>query len=79
MAKYKRNRTMPKKYKISDDFIIPQILIKQNKEYIFVKKLRYLYQYKREYKDFNGRIKNYYECFDRFEIRLLEFYKGEVY
>lgn len=61
-----------------NDFKIPEILIIRGKKYKLVKKLKYLYLYKKDIRRSNNELYTLYECFSEFDIKVIEYYKGKV-
>lgn len=60
------------------DFKIPDVVIKRGVKFKYVKKLKYLYLYKKDVKLRNGDLYTIYECFSEFDLKVLEYYKGKV-
>lgn len=75
--KKKKNEMFPKNYKREDNFKAPKILIRRGREYKLINKYRYVYLYERTCISRNGEITTFYECFNEFDVRLLQYYKGE--
>lgn len=78
--KKKINDKFPKDYTHDPKvkFEAPEIMFRRNMMYQFVKKFRYIYQYKREIFTPDGEIRTYNECFTENDLRLIEYYNGET-